>query len=163
MVKKQRIKLRLFLMEQSLNTMFHVKSKCLRANHWLQLRRLLKLSQVQPVADKVPVTDISSKLVQHGNLEPDPELEEQAAAVHFEVSEPVVTPEPQRTFTPRERIEAEEIKRQKEAVREEEKRFLPNSKHGKLRHNKLLLNNSLWVCNKLKERYDRKQECNLVL
>lgn len=78
----------------------------------------------QPVADKVPVTDISSKLVQHGNLEPDPELEEQAAAVHFEVSEPVVTPEPQRTFTPRERIEAEEIKRQKEAVREEEKKIL---------------------------------------
>lgn len=74
----------------------------------------------KPVADKVPVTDISSKLVQHGNLEPDPAMEEQAAAVHFEVSEPVVAPEPQRTFTPRERIAAEEAKRKEEAVREEE-------------------------------------------
>lgn len=74
----------------------------------------------KPVADKVPVTDISSKLVQHGNLEPDPFLEEQAAAVHFEVGEPVVAPEEQRTYTPRERMEAQEAKRQEEAARAEE-------------------------------------------
>lgn len=78
----------------------------------------------KPVADKVPVTDISSKLVQHGNLEPDPLMEEQAAAVHFEVGEPVVVPEEQRTYTPRERMEAQEAKRQEEAARAEEAQLL---------------------------------------
>lgn len=44
----------------------------------------------KPVADKVPVTDISSRLVKGGGLEPE---DEAATSVRFEVGEPVRKPE----------------------------------------------------------------------
>lgn len=50
----------------------------------------------KPVADKVPVMDISSKLVQNGGLYPEDENAE-ASNIHFEVSEPVVVPAPEYT------------------------------------------------------------------
>lgn len=51
----------------------------------------------KPVADKVPVTDISSRLVKGGGLEPTDE--EAISSVHFEVSEPVkLHPEKQNHF-----------------------------------------------------------------
>ena len=56
----------------------------------------------KPVADKVPLSDISSKLVQHGGLE-DTAEEAAAAAVHFEVEEedsPRYKPSNIKTATP---------------------------------------------------------------
>lgn len=51
----------------------------------------------KPVADKVPVTDISSRLVKGGGLEPVDE--EAVSSVHFEVSEtPQISPNKQRRF-----------------------------------------------------------------
>ena len=50
-----------------------------------------------PVADKVPVTDISSRLVKGGGLEPVDE--EAVSSIHFEVSEtPQISPNKQRRF-----------------------------------------------------------------
>ena len=51
----------------------------------------------KPVADKVPVTDISSRLVKGGGLEPVDE--EAVSSIHFEVSEtPQISPNKQRRF-----------------------------------------------------------------
>lgn len=72
----------------------------------------------KPVADKVPVTDISSRLVKGGGLEPEDEVE--ATSVHFEVSEPSKP----RTITPRAKVmktqAAEEEKRMKAELAEKE-------------------------------------------
>ncbi len=72
----------------------------------------------KPVADKVPVTDISSRLVKGGGLEPEDEVE--ATSIHFEVSEPSKP----RTITPRAKVmeaqAAEEEKRMKAELAEKE-------------------------------------------
>lgn len=72
----------------------------------------------KPVADKVPVTDISSRLVKGGGLEPEDEVE--ATSIHFEVSEPFKP----RTITPRAKVmeaqAAEEEKRMKAELAEKE-------------------------------------------